>query len=57
MSNYATLLIVKNVINMGIKIHNNLPFKLIRIENVKDFKNKLESYLLQNCFYSLREFF
>jgi hypothetical protein len=42
---------------MGIKIHNNLPFKLKRIENVTGFKNKLKSYLLQNCFYSLQELF
>jgi hypothetical protein len=42
---------------MGIKIHNNLPSKLKRIENVSDFKNKLKSYLLQNCFCSLQEFF
>jgi hypothetical protein len=42
---------------MGIKIHNNLPFKLKRIENVKVFKNKLKSYILQNCFYSPQEIF
>jgi hypothetical protein len=47
----------KCVINMGINIHNNLPFELKRIENFKVFKNKLKSYLLQNCFYSLQEFF
>jgi hypothetical protein len=41
---------------MGIKIHN-LPSELKRIENFKVFKNKLKSYLLQNCFYSLQEFF
>jgi hypothetical protein len=47
MSNYATLLICKtSVINMGIKIHNNLPSELKRTENFKVFKNKLESYLL-----------
>jgi hypothetical protein len=42
---------------MGIKIHNNLPFELKRTENFKVFKNKLKSYLLQNCFYSLQGFF
>jgi hypothetical protein len=57
MSNYATLLAVKkSVIKMGIKIHN-LPSELKRTENFKGFKNKLKSYLLQNCFYSLQEFF
>jgi hypothetical protein len=47
----------RSVINMGIKIHNNLPSEWKRIENFKVFKNKLKSYLLQNCFYSLQEFF
>jgi hypothetical protein len=41
---------------MGIKIHNSLPPDLKRIENFKVFENKLKSYLLQNCFYSLQKF-
>jgi hypothetical protein len=41
---------------MGIKIHNNLPSELKRVENFKIFKNKFKSYLLQNRFYSLQEF-
>jgi hypothetical protein len=56
MSNYETLL-VKSVINMGIKLHNSLPTELKRIRNFKVFKNKLNCYLLQNCFYSLKDFF
>lgn len=44
------------VINVGIKIHNSLPPELKGIGNVKVFKNKLNRYLLQNCFYSLQEF-
>jgi hypothetical protein len=47
----------KSVINMEIKLHNNLPTEIKRIENFKDFKNKLKFFLLQNCFYSLQEFF
>jgi hypothetical protein len=31
--------------------------ELKRIEYFKVFKNKLKIYLLQNCFYSLQEFF
>jgi hypothetical protein len=45
-----------SVINMGIKIHYNLPCELKGIENFKVFKNKLKNYLLQNCFYSLQKF-
>jgi hypothetical protein len=41
---------------MGIKIHN-LPSELKAIEKFKVFKNTLKRYLLQNCFYSLQEFF
>jgi hypothetical protein len=50
MSNYATLLGAKKY------IYNDLPFELKRTEHFKVFKNKLKSYLLQNCFYSLQEF-
>jgi hypothetical protein len=39
MSNYAKLLVVKqSVINMGIKIHNNLPSEIKRIENSRFLK-------------------
>jgi hypothetical protein len=41
---------------MGIKIHD-LPSELKRAGNFKVFKNKLKTYLLQNCFYSLQESF
>jgi hypothetical protein len=47
----------KIVLNMGIKLHNNLPTEIKRIENFKDFKYKLKFFLLQNCFYPLQEFF
>jgi hypothetical protein len=46
-----------SVINMGIKLHNNLPTEMKGIENFKDFKNKFKIFLLQNCFYSFQEFF
>jgi hypothetical protein len=42
---------------MAIKIHNSLPPELKRIENFGVSKNKLRSYLLQNCFYSPQEIF
>jgi hypothetical protein len=41
---------------MRIKIYNNFPSELKRIENFKLYKTKSKSYLLQNCFYSLQEF-
>jgi hypothetical protein len=41
---------------MGIKICNNLPLELKRIESFKVFKNKLKNFLLQKCFI-LHKFF
>jgi hypothetical protein len=46
----------KSINNVRIKTQNNLPSELKRIGNCKVFKNKLKSYLLQNCFYSLQKF-
>jgi hypothetical protein len=59
MPNYATLLIVKkkSVINMGIKIHDTLPYKLKRIENVKVLKNKLKVIYYKTIFILYKSFF
>lgn len=35
------------------KIHHNLPFEMNSTANFKVFKNKLKSYLFQNCFFIL----
>jgi hypothetical protein len=50
------LLPKKSVINMGIKIHNNLPFKLKRIGNFKVFKNKLKTYYYKTVFILCKSF-
>jgi hypothetical protein len=42
---------------MGIQLFNNLPLELKRISDFKSIKSKLKTYLLQNPFYSLQEFF
>jgi hypothetical protein len=47
----------KSVINVGTKLHNDLPFELKRIENCKVFKNMSNIYLLENCSYSQQETF
>jgi hypothetical protein len=47
----------QGVINMGIKIFNNLPLELKGVADFKVFKRKLKGYLLLSAFYSLQEFF
>lgn len=42
---------------MAIKIYNKLPNSIKSIENANLFNNKLKMYLVNNCFYSLDEFF
>jgi hypothetical protein len=40
----------KSVINMGIKLHNNLPTEIKRIENFKDFKDKFKFFYYKTAF-------
>ena len=47
----------RSVINMGIKLYNNLPMELKNVSDFKVFRRKLKCYLLHNAFYSLQEFF
>lgn len=42
---------------MSIKVYNKLPMNLKSIEKNSLFYKKLKEYLIQNCFYSIREFF
>jgi hypothetical protein len=48
----------KGVINMGIKICNNLP-SFIKESNTtpQEFKSLLKSFLYSNTFYTLDEYF
>ena len=47
----------RSVINMGIKLYNNLPMELKNVSDFKVFRRKLKCYLLHSAFYSLQEFF
>jgi hypothetical protein len=42
--------------NMGIKLHNKLPNKIRDVEEMRQFKRELRSYLLQHTFYSVDEY-
>jgi hypothetical protein len=57
MSNYASLLIVKkSVINMGIKIHNNLPSELKRIKFLKFLITIKKLFVMELFLFSTRVF-
>jgi hypothetical protein len=47
----------KGITYSGIKIYNSLPSSTLNHQNDrKKFKNELYTYLLNNSFYSVREF-
>jgi hypothetical protein len=46
----------KSVINMGIKVYNNLPKFLKEIGVYEAFKKELKLFLLLQTFYSVEEF-
>jgi hypothetical protein len=46
----------KSVINMGIKIHNKLPFELKRMENFKIFRNQLKVIYYKTVFILYKTF-
>jgi hypothetical protein len=46
----------RSVVNMSIKLCNNLPLELKNVFDLKVFKKKLKCYLLNSSFYSLQEF-
>lgn len=48
----------KGVYFSGIKIFNNLPNEIKQTSNdIRKFKNALKSFLLENSFYSLSEYY
>jgi hypothetical protein len=46
----------KSKINMGNKVHNNLPKFVKEIDDYKAFKKELKLFLLLQTFYSVEEF-
>jgi hypothetical protein len=46
----------KNVNNMGIKLHNNLPSYIKKSENIKFFNKKFKLFFLEHTFYSVEEY-
>jgi hypothetical protein len=48
----------KGICYMGVKICNHLPPEIKSMSNeTRSFKAKLTTFLLQNCFYTIEEFF
>jgi hypothetical protein len=52
-----TLRCKSSVINMGIRLYNNLPSQIKGTKDFKAFKRQLKDYLLNKAFYSLQEYF
>jgi hypothetical protein len=46
-----TILLRNNVANVGIKLYNKLPEKLMKLEKIEEFKRKLKYFLLQYIFF------
>jgi len=53
---HKTEIYKKSVINMGIKVYNNLPGFIKEIENYKTFTKELKLFLILHTFYSVEEF-
>jgi hypothetical protein len=47
----------KSVINMGIRLFNNLPDRIKMVYNYKSFKREVKLILLHNSFYSIQEYY
>jgi hypothetical protein len=46
----------KGVVNIGIKLFNELPSQIREVEKMRIFRKELRSYLLQRTFYSVDEY-
>jgi hypothetical protein len=42
---------------MGIKLYNKLPVQIKLLDNYKGFKREVKTFLLNNTFYTIEEFF
>jgi len=54
---WNTVLFQKSVVNMGIKLYNQMPESIKKFDNFKLFKEELKSLLLSHSFYSVDKFF
>jgi len=52
-----TSLVNRSVMNMGIRLYNEMPTRIKQLDILRDFKRKLKLFLLDHPFYSLNEFF
>ena len=47
----------KSVINTGTKLYSHLPENTNTLDQHKDFKKQIKQILLNNSFYSVKEFY
>jgi len=48
-----TSLFKRSVMNMGIRLYNEMPIRIKQLDSFRDFKRKLKLFLLDHPFYSL----
>jgi len=48
---------MRSVINMAIRLHNDVPNNIKKVEEYKPYNRELKSFLIENAFYSLEDFF
>ena len=46
-----------SVINMGIKLFNELPMQIKQLDKYKSFKKEFKTFLVHNTFYTIEELF
>jgi len=45
-----------SVINMGIWLYNKVPINIKKLDEYKNYKRELKSFLIDHAFYSVEEF-
>jgi len=53
---HNTNLYKRSVINMGIRLYNNVPMHIKKLEEYKLYKRELKYFLIDHAFYSVEEF-
>jgi hypothetical protein len=51
-----TVVLQTNVINMASRLYNNLPEKIIILDNFRSFKKEVKKLLLTDTFYLIDEY-
>jgi len=50
---FNTIVYKKSAINVGIQLYNNVPINIKKMEEYKQYKRELKSFLIDHVFYSV----